>query len=97
MGNTQNEKLKELTDRLEQGIVQIFDSAHYQTYLKVMSRFHNYSAQNIALITLKCRRQPTSRASTHGKAGSAEPSKRAHAASGSLRRSPISSARSGMP
>ena len=35
------EKLKEITDRLEQGIAELFDSERYKEYLKVMSKFHN--------------------------------------------------------
>ena len=34
------EKLKEITDRLEQGITELFDSERYKEYLRVMSKFH---------------------------------------------------------
>ena len=37
------DKLKEITDRLEQGIMELFDSDRYKEYLRVMSKFHNYS------------------------------------------------------
>ena len=37
------EKLKEITDRLEQGITELFESERYREYLRVMSKFHNYS------------------------------------------------------
>ena len=40
------EKLKEITDRLEQGITELFDSERYKEYLRVMSKFHNYSFNN---------------------------------------------------
>ena len=47
------EKLKEITDRLEQGIAELFDSERYQEYLKVMSKFHNYSFNNTLLIAMQ--------------------------------------------
>ena len=47
------EKLKEITDRLEQGIAELFDSERYQEYLKVMSKFHNYSFRNTVLIAMQ--------------------------------------------
>ena len=40
------EKLKEITDRLEQGITELFESERYREYLRVMSKFHNYSFNN---------------------------------------------------
>ena len=47
------EKLKEITDRLEQGIAELFDSERYKEYLKVMSKFHNYSFRNTVLIAMQ--------------------------------------------
>ena len=47
------EKLKEITDRLEQGITELFDSERYKEYLKVMSKFHNYSFRNTVLIAMQ--------------------------------------------
>ena len=47
------EKLKEITDRLEQGITELFDSERYKEYLRVMSRFHNYSFNNTLLIAMQ--------------------------------------------
>ncbi|WP_301185785.1 antirestriction protein ArdA, partial [uncultured Allobaculum sp.] len=47
------EKLKEITDRLEQGITELFDSERYKEYLKVMSKFHNYSFNNTLLIAMQ--------------------------------------------
>ena len=47
------EKLKEITDRLEQGIAELFDSERYREYLKVMSKFHNYSFRNTVLIAMQ--------------------------------------------
>ena len=47
------EKLKEITDRLEQGITELFDSERYREYLRVMSKFHNYSFNNTLLIAMQ--------------------------------------------
>ncbi len=46
-------KLKELTDKLEAGIREVFSSQRYKDYLKVMSRFHGYSYNNTMLILLQ--------------------------------------------
>ena len=43
------EQLKEITDRIEAGIRDIFESGDmekYRNYLRTMSRFHNYSQQS---------------------------------------------------
>ena len=47
------EKLKEITDRLEQGITELVDSERYKEYLRVMSKFHNYSFNNTLLIAMQ--------------------------------------------
>ena len=47
------DKLKEITDRLEQGIMELFDSDRYKEYLRVMSKFHNYSINNTLLIAMQ--------------------------------------------
>jgi len=47
------EKIKEITDKLEQGITDIFDSEKYQNYLKTMSKFYNYSINNTILISMQ--------------------------------------------
>ena len=47
------EKIKEITDRLEQGITDLFDSERYKEYLQVMSKFHNYSFNNTLLIAMQ--------------------------------------------
>ena len=47
------EKLKEITDRLEQGISELFESERYKEYLRVMSKFHNYSFNNTLLIAMQ--------------------------------------------
>ena len=47
------DKLKEITDRLEKGIMELFDSDRYKEYLRVMSKFHNYSFNNTLLIAMQ--------------------------------------------
>ena len=44
------DKMKEITDRLEQGIMGVFESERYAEYLRTMSKFHNYSLNNTLLI-----------------------------------------------
>lgn len=48
-----NEKLKEITDSIEKGIKEVFESGRYAEYLQVMSRFHNYSFNNTLLIYMQ--------------------------------------------
>jgi hypothetical protein len=50
---TSKEKMKEITDRLEEGIRDIFESGKYQQYLQTMSKFHRYSLNNTILISLQ--------------------------------------------
>lgn len=45
--------MKEIIDRLEKGIKEIFESERYKKYLTVMSKFHNYSYRNALLIMLQ--------------------------------------------
>lgn len=47
------EKMKEITDRLEQGIKELFGSDRFKEYLTVMSKFHNYSVNNTLLIAMQ--------------------------------------------
>ena len=51
--NNSEEKLKEVTDRLEQGISELFDSERYTDYLRVMSKFPQYSLRNTVLIAMQ--------------------------------------------
>ena len=44
------DRVKELTDQLEQGIQDLFASGQYAEYLKTMAKFHNYSFNNCLLI-----------------------------------------------
>lgn len=48
------DRLKEVTDRLEQGVTELFESERYKEYLRVMARFHNYSFNNTLLIAMQC-------------------------------------------
>ena len=50
---TQREKVKEITEKLEAGIRDLFDSENYRNWLRIMSRFHNYSVNNTILIHLQ--------------------------------------------
>lgn len=47
------EQLKEITDRLEQGILEVFESEKYKEYLNTMSKFYNYSFNNTMLIAMQ--------------------------------------------
>ena len=44
------QRLREITDGIEQGIKELFESEKYMRYLSVMSRFHRYSVNNLSLI-----------------------------------------------
>lgn len=46
----QNEKIKELTEKLHEGIKNLFESDRYGEYLRTMAKFHNYSFNNSLLI-----------------------------------------------
>lgn len=48
-----NQRMKEITERLEQGVKEIFTSEMYMEYLKTMSQFHSYSFNNTLLIHLQ--------------------------------------------
>lgn len=50
---TQKEKIQELTERLEKGVKEVFESGAYENYLKVMSKFHRYSYRNSVLIWMQ--------------------------------------------
>ena len=45
--------VKEITDRLENGMKDLFESDKYAAYLQTMSRFHRYSTRNTLLIHLQ--------------------------------------------
>ena len=46
-------KAQEITDRLETGIKELFDSEKYVTWLNTMSKFHEYSLNNTILIAMQ--------------------------------------------
>ena len=52
-GKDSVECMKEITDRLETGIQQLFDSDRYKAYLTTMAKFHNYSFNNTLLIAMQ--------------------------------------------
>ena len=47
------EKIKQITDKLEQGVHQIFESDNYRAYLSTMAKFHSYSLNNTILIAMQ--------------------------------------------
>ena len=50
---TEKQKVKEITDKLEEGLKELFQSEKYKNYLSTMSKFHNYSFNNTLLIALQ--------------------------------------------
>lgn len=51
--NTEKQRVQELTDKLEQGLQDLFNSDSYCNYLSTMSKFHNYSFNNTLLIAMQ--------------------------------------------
>ena len=51
--NTEKQRVQELTDILEQGLQELFNSDSYRNYLATMSKFHNYSFNNTLLIAMQ--------------------------------------------
>jgi antirestriction protein ArdC len=47
------DRMKEITDKLENGIKGIFESEKYKSYLNTVSKFHNYSFNNCLLIAMQ--------------------------------------------
>ena len=50
---TNKQRLKEITDSIEAGIQELFQSERYMNYLRTMSRFHKYSFNNTMLIHMQ--------------------------------------------
>jgi hypothetical protein len=50
---SRKERIKEITEQLEEGVKAVFESDAYKAYLKCMSKFHNYSLNNTLLIALQ--------------------------------------------
>ena len=53
MAGKRDQQMKEITERLEQGVKELFTSEMYTEYLKTMSQFHNYSFNNTLLIAMQ--------------------------------------------
>ena len=53
MENSNQQRIKEITERLETGIRELYESDRYRSYLSTMSRFHKYSVNNTLLIHLQ--------------------------------------------
>lgn len=51
--NTEKQRVQELTDKLKQGLQDLFNSDSYRNYLSTMSKFHNYSFNNTLLIAMQ--------------------------------------------
>ena len=47
------DRLREITEGIEQGIKDLFESEKYRQYLRTMSRFHRYSVNNTILIAMQ--------------------------------------------
>ena len=52
-GQNSAERMKEITDRLETGIQELFESERYKAYLTTMSKFHSYSFNNTLLTAMQ--------------------------------------------
>jgi len=50
---SQSQQIKEITEKLQKGIENLFDSENYKNYLKTMSRFTSYSFNNTLLIAMQ--------------------------------------------
>lgn len=53
MAGKREEQLKEITEKLEQGVKDMLTSENYAEYLKTMSQFYNYSFNNTILIAMQ--------------------------------------------
>ena len=49
----QSQQIKEIANKLEQGVKNLFESDNYINYLKCMSRFTDYSLNNTFLIAMQ--------------------------------------------
>ena len=52
-GQNSAERMKEITDRLETGTQELFESERYKAYLTSMAKFHSYSFNNTLLIAMQ--------------------------------------------
>lgn len=51
--NKNAQQVREITDKLEQGIKELFESERFKEYLRTMSKFYNYSFNNTVLIAMQ--------------------------------------------
>ena len=51
--NRNAQQVREITDKLEQGIKELFESEKFKEYLTTMSKFYNYSFNNTLLIAMQ--------------------------------------------
>jgi antirestriction protein ArdC len=51
--NRNAQQVREITDKLEQGIQELFESERYKEYLNTMSKFYRYSFNNTLLIAMQ--------------------------------------------
>ena len=51
--NKNAQQVREITDKLEQGIKELFESVRFKEYLRTMSKFYNYSFNNTLLIAMQ--------------------------------------------
>lgn len=51
--NRNAQQVREITDKLEQGIKELFESERFKEYLRTMSKFYNYSFNNTLLIAMQ--------------------------------------------
>ena len=54
MKKDRNEEIKAITEKLEQGIQDMFVSGKFEEYLRAMAKFHRYSVNNCFLIAMQC-------------------------------------------
>ena len=73
---TNKERLKDITDSIETGIKELFESDRYRQYLATMSRFHKYSVNNTMLIYMQRPDATSKRAKKALKSSPPRPSRR---------------------
>ena len=56
--NRNAQQVREITDKLEQGIKELFESERFKEYLRTMSKFYNYSFNNTLLIAMQKPEEP---------------------------------------
>ena len=70
--NRNAQQVREITDKLEQGLKELFESERFKEYLKTMSKFYNYSFNNTLLIAMQ-KPDATLIAGYHGMAAQLRP------------------------